>query len=77
MGVRLPHAGPNKIMKIVPNIWNSFEMYCISRDFPYEAYLDMHIDEKLAHGVISEAFYDLIRRGFHTQMEQDLYQSVV
>ena len=53
------------------NIWNSFEIGTICRDFPYKEYLAKHKESGCQHKAVSEEGYAALWVFFNEEMHRD------
>ena len=50
------------------NIWNSFEIDCIARDFGYNEYIKLHSQTKQKHSVVTQSGYVRLSDFFYLEM---------
>lgn len=53
------------------NFWNCFEIDCISRDFSYASYLELHKRTKQTYTAVSVITYGLLWRAFNEEVTEN------
>ena len=58
------------------NFWNTFEVWCICRDFKYDEYIQKHTELQLVHRPLSKEGYEAMWKVFNDTIEGNISEQL-